>query len=101
MSAPRSRRIGLTTAIAAVAIGATSLTGAADAAVPTAPTAHPGNVVVEWSHTLLSLVQTPGAQPATVQPTRDFAIMSAAVSDAVTATDPDHSHDPLHASVRH
>ena len=103
MSAPRTRRVGLTTAIAAAAaIGATSLTGVADAAVPAAsmaPAAQSGNVVTEWNHTLLSLVQTPGAQPATIQPTRDFAIMSAAVYDAVDAIRGDHAQyrTDLHA----
>ncbi|MGI5231829.1 hypothetical protein [Actinoallomurus sp. CA-142502] len=43
------------------------------------------NVVIEWNRTLLGIVRTPHAQPATVQPTRNFAIMSAAVYDAVNA----------------
>ncbi|GAA1133098.1 vanadium-dependent haloperoxidase [Kribbella jejuensis] len=41
---------------------------------------------MEWNRILLSLVQTPGAQPARIQPTRDFAIMSKAVYDAVSAS---------------
>jgi hypothetical protein len=41
-------------------------------------------------------VQTPGSQPATIQPTRDFAIMSAAVYDAVDAIDSDHPQYLLH-----
>jgi hypothetical protein len=97
-SKPRTRLAAALTA--AAAIGATSLTATSATADPVIPKAS-GNVVVEWNRTLLSLVQTPGAQPATIHPTRDFAIMSAAVSDAVTATDPDRSHDPLHPSVRH
>jgi hypothetical protein len=82
-----TRRSPLLVALAATAtIGAASLTGVARAATPrssAAPARTNGNVVVEWNRTLLSLVQTPGAQPATIQPTRDFAIMSAAVYDAV------------------
>jgi membrane-associated phospholipid phosphatase len=84
-----TRRSPVLVALAATAtIGAASLTGAARAATPTSSAASAranGNVVVEWNRTLLSLVQTPGAQPATIQPTRDFAIMSAAVYDAVNA----------------
>jgi membrane-associated phospholipid phosphatase len=83
------RRSPVLVALAATAtIGAASLSGAAHAATPKAsPAAAPANsnVVVEWNHTLLSLVQTPGNQPATIQPTRDFAMMSAAVYDAVNA----------------
>ncbi len=101
-SMPNRRRSKLGVALTATAaIAATSLTGAAQAAEPATPSAAPGNVVVEWNRTLLSLVQTPGAQPATIHPTRDFAIMSAAVWDAVTATDPGRPHDPLHPGVRH
>ena len=32
------------------------------------------NPVVEWNRTLLVIVRTPGAQPATVHSTRSFAI---------------------------
>ncbi len=91
-----TRRSPLLVTLAATAtIGAASLTGAARAATPTSPAASAranGNVVVEWNRTLLSLVQTPGAQPATIQPTRDFAIMSAAVYDAVNAPSGRHRH---------
>jgi membrane-associated phospholipid phosphatase len=89
------------TLAAAAAIGAASLTGPARAAEPAAAKANSGNVVVEWNRTLLSLVQTPGAQPATIQPTRDFAIMSAAVYDAVDAIDPDHPQYLLHLKAPH
>ena len=57
-------------------------------------------MVVQWNRTLLSLVSTAGAQPATIQPTRDFAIMSAAVYDAVEAIDPDHPQYLLHLKAR-
>lgn len=43
------------------------------------------SVVVAWNRTLLGIVRTPGAQPATVHATRAFAIMHAAVHDAVVA----------------
>jgi hypothetical protein len=49
-----------------------------------------GNPVVQWNKTLLSIVRTPGAQPPTVHPTRNFAIMHAAIYDAVNAIDRTH-----------
>jgi hypothetical protein len=48
------------------------------------------NPVVQWNKTLLVIVRTPGAQPATVHPTRTFAIMHAAIYDAVNAIDRTH-----------
>jgi membrane-associated phospholipid phosphatase len=68
---------------------------AAASAPTTDPTTRPSTstgheVVVEWNRTLLSLVQATGLQPATVQSTRDFAVMSAAVYDAVEAIDRHH-----------
>lgn len=91
----RRRRCSLGIALAATgAIAATPLTGTAQAAAPAVPKAAQGNVVVEWNRTLLSLVQTPGAQPPNIHPTRDFAIMSEAVYDAVTATDPARPYHP-------
>jgi hypothetical protein len=41
--------------------------------------------VLQWNRTLLVIVRTPGAQPATVHPTRSFAIMHGAIYDAVNA----------------
>lgn len=41
------------------------------------------NPVIEWNRTLLVIVRTPGAQPATIHPTRSFAILHAAIYDAV------------------
>jgi hypothetical protein len=49
------------------------------------------DVVVQWNRTLLSIVRTPGAQPATIHPTRSFAIMHAAIYDAVNAIDRTHA----------
>src|SRR5712671_198538 len=50
----------------------------------------PVNAVVQWNRTLLVIVRTPGAQPATVHPTRSFAILHAAIYDAVNAIDRTH-----------
>jgi len=57
------------------------------------------NEVVQWNKTLLTIVRTPGAQPATVHPTRDFAIMHAAIYDAVNAIDA--RHEPYLVHVAH
>jgi len=48
------------------------------------------NPVVQWNRTLLAIVRTPQAQPATVHPTRSFAIMHAAIYDAVNAIERTH-----------
>src|SRR5579863_1848913 len=43
--------------------------------------------VVDWNRTLLTIVRTPGAQPATLHSTRSFAILHTAVYDAVNNID--------------
>ena len=48
------------------------------------------NPVVQWNKTLLAIVRTAGAQPKTVHSTRSFAVMHAAVYDAVNAIDGKH-----------
>jgi hypothetical protein len=55
--------------------------------------------VIQWNKTLLTIVRTPGAQPATVHPTRSFAIMHAAIYDAVNAIDA--SYKPYLVHVEH
>ena len=44
-----------------------------------------GATVTAWNQELLHIVQTPGAQPATVHPTRSFAILHAGIYDAVVS----------------
>jgi hypothetical protein len=48
------------------------------------------NPVVQWNKTLLAIVRTAGAQPKTVHSTLRFAVMHAAIYDAVNATDGRH-----------
>src|ERR1700686_4617082 len=55
--------------------------------------------VIQWNKTLLAIVRTPGAQPATVPPTRGFAIMHAAIYDAVNAIDA--THEPYLIHIEH
>jgi len=50
----------------------------------------PVNAVIQWNRTLLVILRTPGAQPATIHPTRSFAMMHAAIYDAVNAIDRTH-----------
>jgi PAP2 superfamily len=57
-----------------------------------------GQPVIDWNQVLLSIVNTPGAQPATIQPTRNFAIVHAAIYDAVNAID--RTREPYLISVR-
>src|SRR5712671_7777320 len=57
------------------------------------------NPVIQWNKTLLTIVRTPGAQPATVHPTRSFAILHAAIYDAVNAIDA--THEPYLVRIEH
>jgi hypothetical protein len=50
----------------------------------------PVDPVIQWNRNLLVIVRTPGAQSPTVHPTRSFAIMHAAIYDAVNAIDRTH-----------
>src|SRR5580700_4597398 len=63
---------------------------AANLAPAMAQATKPVSQVVQWNQTLLVIVRTPGAQPATIHPTRSFAIMHAAIYDAVNAIDRTH-----------
>jgi hypothetical protein len=76
-------------AVAATAIGAETV----DAAQSSGKTINP---VVQWNRNLLSIVRTPGEQPATVHATRSFAIMHAAIYDAVNAIDGTHNPYLVH-----
>src|SRR6266704_965899 len=50
--------------------------------------AQPVNAVIEWNRTLLAIVRTPGAQPSSIHSTRNFAIVHAAIYDAVNHIEP-------------
>jgi PAP2 superfamily len=58
-----------------------------DVATSAAASAESINPVIEWNRTLLVILRTPGAQPATIHSTRSFAILHAAIFDAVNAID--------------
>ena len=57
----------------------------ANAASQVADARDSGQLVVDWNRELLTIEQTPGAQPATVHPTRSFALLQAAIYDAVVS----------------
>jgi hypothetical protein len=57
-----------------------------------------GQPVIDWNQILLSIVNTPGAQPASIQPTRNFAILHTAIYDAVNSID--RTHEPYLIDVR-
>ncbi|MGW6280827.1 vanadium-dependent haloperoxidase [Kribbella sp. NPDC055071] len=85
MTAPLSRRgllIAGGTTTAALAIGATS----SATATTTTRTVAGADVVIEWNQVLLRILRTPGAQSPTVHATRSFAILHAAIHNAVVAT---------------
>src|SRR5258708_9856142 len=54
------------------------------------------NPVLQWNKALLVIVRTHGAQPATIHPTRSFALMHAAIYDAVNAIDGTHEPYLVH-----
>jgi membrane-associated phospholipid phosphatase len=82
------------------ATAAAVLTGA-NPAPAMADATEPVNQVVQWNRTLLVIVRTPGAQPATIHPTRSFAIMHAAIYDAVNAIDGTHKPYLVRLSASH
>jgi membrane-associated phospholipid phosphatase len=79
---------------AAVLTGANPAPAMADATKPVSQ-------VVQWNRTLLVIVRTTGAQPATVHPTRSFAVMHAAIYDAVNAIDGAHKPYLVRLSASH
>jgi membrane-associated phospholipid phosphatase len=91
--------VGAAAVLAAGAYARTSQAGALRA-----PAKHAGRIqdsgqpVIDWNQVLLSIVNTPGAQPANIQPTRNFAIVHAAIYDAVNAID--RTHQPYLIAIR-
>src|ERR1700726_3257210 len=67
-----------------------ALLAAANLSPAMAQATKPVSQVVQWNRTLLVIVRTPGAQPATIHPTRSFAIMHGAIYDVVNAIDGTH-----------
>lgn len=74
---------------------------AASFAPAVAQTTEPVSQVVQWNRTLLVIIRTPGAQSTTIHPTRSFAIMHAAIYDAVNAIDRTHKPYLIRLSASH
>ena len=55
------------------------------------------DVILQWNRVLMETVRTPGQQPATIMPVRSYAIMHAAMFDAVNSID--RSHTPYFVDV--
>jgi len=86
----RARTSALVTlAAAAVALGvavpAFAMSGSPDPVKGLADAPGSGQSVVDWNRQLITILGTPNAQPATVHPTRSFAILQAAEYDAVVS----------------
>ena len=96
--------LGSLVAAAVLATGAYAHTTQPDAMKVRSPARHArsakesGQPVIDWNQILLSIVNTAGAQPANIQPTRNFAILDAAIYDAVNSID--RTHEPYLISVR-
>src|SRR3989440_6832345 len=75
--------IGLVLVVAALVLSSALATRATGNAANGANAS--GAIVIAWNKELLHIVQTPGAQPATVHPTRSYAILHAAIYDAVVS----------------
>jgi PAP2 superfamily len=75
------------------------LLGMAVGALADTSTAQSVNPVIQWNRTLLVIVRTHGAQPATIHPTRSFALMHAAIYDAVNSID--RGHESYLVSLKH
>src|SRR5439155_8268134 len=103
------RLFALGLALGALGAAAVLAAGAYAGTPPTHTSSHPGEarhtrtqesgqLVIDWNQLLLSIVNTPGAQPANIQPTRNFAILHAAIYDAVNSID--RAHEPYLISIR-
>ncbi len=91
---PKTSAIAVVFVLFVICVGLSlRVTESAHASSPSQP-----DQVVQWNHTLLQVLQTPGAQPATLHPTRSMAIVHLAIYDAVNAIVGGHApYLPLHA----
>jgi hypothetical protein len=80
--------VALTASAAAAALIAVTVAGPAlarsrDSAVAFKPGT--GQSVIDWNRQLITIINTPNAQPSTIHPTRSFALLQAAEYDAVVS----------------
>jgi PAP2 superfamily len=85
-------------AAAGIAIPALATSGTTPAPAPSvADVPGSGQSVIDWNRRLITILGTPNAQPATVHPTRSFAMLQAAEYDAVVSIT--HAAPPYRAAV--
>lgn len=84
-------------AAAGIAVPALATSGGGAPLVALADTPGSGQSVVDWNRQLVSLLGAPGLQPATVHPTRSFAMLQAAEYDAVVSIT--HAAPPYRSAV--
>jgi len=75
----------LVAVVVGVAATSTVLASSASSATAERDTKISGASVIAWNQELVKIVLTPGAQPATVHPTRSYAILHAAIDDAIVS----------------
>src|SRR5690349_16629466 len=75
--------VGVAAGVAVPAFAATSEGMSSAAALADVPGS--GRSVIDWNRQLIAILGTPDAQPATVHPTRSFAMLQAAEYDAVAS----------------
>jgi hypothetical protein len=90
--------VGVTAGLVAAAVTAGATAASGPHGVPGPDRMLSGQPVIDWNRALLTIVQRPGAQPATIHSTRSFAILHAAIYDAVDAID--RTHAPYLIDVR-
>src|SRR5207237_3151997 len=91
----------MTKMLLAVALLCASLSLQGTGSVHASSDASQPDQVIQWNRTLLQILQTPGAQPATIHPTRSMAIVHLAIYDAVNAIRGGHApYLALHAPRR-
>src|ERR1700731_5266812 len=83
------KSIPVVVTLAAIAVGvvatSTAIAGSASSATTDRNSKISGASVVAWNQELLKILLTPGAQPATVHPTRSYAMLHAAIDDAIVS----------------
>src|SRR4051812_40410353 len=87
----------VTAGVAIPALAGASSPGPAPHRFTAADTPGSGQSVIDWNGELVSILGVPGAQPATVHPTRSFAMLQAAEYDAVVSIT--HAAPPYRSAV--
>jgi hypothetical protein len=85
MRARTSALVTLAAAAVALGVAVPALANSGPPAPGVADAPGSGRSVVDWNRQLITILGTPNAQPATIHPTRSFAILQAAEYDAVVS----------------